>query len=191
MKTCQPNRRCGLGFNSANGNRTGVLSDALGWCPRPGRTGRIVGSWGWIPHLSAGVRSGRKALSYIGLAQGSTPPPLLKPQLLSVGAFSRLLATVPACLCGFMRTPADFAGCLSGPLSAAFRSLLAILLPGFALREWPGVRKGTVQHPFKSTGYARTVQAVGSRHCLPGEELPRPGGCPFRPYRLGSTAAAR
>ncbi len=74
MKTCQPNRRCGLGFNSANGNRTGVLSDALGWCPRPGRTGRIVGSWGWIPHLSAGVRSGSKALSYIGLAQGSTPP---------------------------------------------------------------------------------------------------------------------
>lgn len=118
-------------------------------------------------------------------------PPLLKPQLFSVGAFSRLLATVPACLRGFMRTPADFAGCLSGPFSAAFRSLLAILLPGFALREWPGVRKGTVQHPFKSTGYARTVQAVGSRHCLPGGELPRPGGYPFRPYRLGSTAAAR
>ena len=118
-------------------------------------------------------------------------PPLLKPQLFSVGAFSRLLATVPACLRGFMRTPADFAGCLSGPFSAAFRSLLAILLPGFALREWPGVRKGTVQHPFKSTGYARTVQAVGSRHCLPGGELPRPGGCPFRPYRLGSTATAR
>jgi hypothetical protein len=22
---------CGRGFNSANGNRTGVLSDALGW----------------------------------------------------------------------------------------------------------------------------------------------------------------
>ena len=118
-------------------------------------------------------------------------PPLLKPQLFSVGVFSRLLATVPACLRGFMRTPADFAGCLSGPFSAAFRSLLAILLLGFALREWPGVRKGTVQHPFKSTGYARTVQAVGSRHCLPGGELPRPGGCPFRPYRLGSTAAAR
>ena len=106
-------------------------------------------------------------------------PPLLKPQLFSVGAFSRLMATVPACLRGFMRTPADFAGCLSGPFSAAFRSLLAILLPGFALREWPGVRKGTVQHPFKSTGYARTVQAVGSRHCLPGGELPRPGGCPL------------
>jgi len=44
-----------------------------------GRTGRIVGSRGWIPHLSAGVRSGRKALSYIGLAQGSTPPPIPKP----------------------------------------------------------------------------------------------------------------
>ena len=27
-----------------------------------------------IPHLSAGVRSGSKALSYIGLARGSTPP---------------------------------------------------------------------------------------------------------------------
>lgn len=36
-----------------------------------------------------------------------------------------------------MRIPADFAGCLSGPFSGAFCSLLAILLPGFALREWP------------------------------------------------------
>lgn len=65
---------CGRGFNSANGNRTGVLSDAPGWWPGQVRTGRIVGSRGWIPHLSAGVRSGHKALSYIGLAQGSTPP---------------------------------------------------------------------------------------------------------------------
>jgi hypothetical protein len=66
--------RSGRWFNSGLGNRTGVLSDALGWRPRPGRTGRIAGSWGWIPHLSAGVRSGSKALSYIGLAQAATPP---------------------------------------------------------------------------------------------------------------------
>ena len=57
-----------------NGNRTGALSDALGWGPDQGRTGRIAGIKGRIPHLSAGVCSGRKALSYIGLAQGSTPP---------------------------------------------------------------------------------------------------------------------
>lgn len=37
------------------------------------RAGTLVGSWGWIPHLSAGVRSGSKALSDIGLTQGSTP----------------------------------------------------------------------------------------------------------------------
>src|SRR5690606_25012517 len=68
----------GRGFNSAYGNRTGVLGDALGWCRGLGRTGRIASNRGRIPHLSAGVRSGSKALSYIGLAQGSTPPPLHK-----------------------------------------------------------------------------------------------------------------
>ena len=163
--------------------------------------GEIQGCWPCMQRASARHvgRDSKQNAKHVDLpeqglrtrVQFPPAPPLLKPQLFSVGAFSRLLATVPACLRGFMRTPADFAGCLSGPFSAAFRSLLAILLPGVALREWPGVRKGTVQHPFKSTGYARTVQAVGSRHCLPGGELPRPGGCPFRPYRLGSTAAAR
>ena len=93
---------------------------------------------------------------------------LLKPQLFSVGAFSRLLAAVPACLRGFMRIPADFAGSPSGPFLATFRSLHAILLSGLALRQRPEVRRGPVGCPFKSTGYARTVQAVGSRHCLPG-----------------------
>ena len=39
-----------------------------------GGAGRIAGNKGWIPQLSAGVRSGSKALSYIGLVQGSTPP---------------------------------------------------------------------------------------------------------------------
>ena len=85
----------GRGFNSAYGNRTGVLGDALGWCRGLGRTGRIASNRGRIPHRSAGVRSCRKALSYIGLAQGSTPPPILKPQLLSVGAFFCLFAPVP------------------------------------------------------------------------------------------------
>ena len=69
------------------------LADDLG----QGRTGRIVGSRGWIPHLSAGVRSGSKALSYIGLAQGSTPPPFTQGQPFSVGLFS---CPFPACLLG-------------------------------------------------------------------------------------------
>ena len=95
-------------------------------------------------------------------------PPLLKPQLFSVGAFFRLMATVPACLRGFVRKPADFASRPSGSFPATFRSLQAILLSGLALRRRPEVRRGSVRHPFKSTGYARTVQAVGLRHCLPG-----------------------
>ena len=86
------------------------------------------------------------------------PPPLLKPQLFSVGAFSRPIATVPACFRGFTRIAADFAVWPSGPFSAAFRSLLAILLPGFALREWPEVRREPVWLLLKSTGYTRTDQ---------------------------------
>src|SRR6218665_313801 len=98
------------------------------------------------------------------------PPasPLLKPQLFSVGAFFRPIATVSACLRGVLRKPADFAGRPSGPFSATFRSLLAILLPGLALREWPEVRTAPVWCLLKSTGYARTVQAIGLRHSLPG-----------------------
>ena len=94
-------------------------------------------------------------------------PPLLKPQLFSVGAFFRLMATVPACLREFLRKPADFAGRPAGSFPANFRSLHASLLSGLALRQRPEVRRGSVRHPFKSTGYARTVQAVGLRHCLP------------------------
>src|SRR6218665_2814424 len=94
--------------------------------------------------------------------------PLLKPQLFSVGAFFRPIATVSACLRGFLRKPADFAGRPFGPFSVTFRSLLAILLPGLALREWPEVRRGPAWCLLKSTGYARTVQTVGLRHWLPG-----------------------
>ena len=52
------------------------------------------------------------------------------------------------------------------PAQATFRSLLAILLSGLALREWPEVRKGLIWHPLKSTGYVRTNQAVDSWHWL-------------------------
>ena len=38
------------------------------------------------------------------LMRGTIPPPILKPQLLSVGAFSCLFAPVPACCWGFLRT---------------------------------------------------------------------------------------
>ena len=38
----------------------------------------IAGSRGWIPHLSARVRSGSKALSYLGLGQAAAPPPIPK-----------------------------------------------------------------------------------------------------------------
>jgi len=148
------------------GNRTDVLAEALGWWPQPGRTGRIVGSWGWIPHLSAGVRSGSKALSYIGLAQGSTPPPILKPQLLSVGAFSCLFAPVPACCWGFLRKPADFASRPNWPFRATFHSLLAIPRSDLAPWNWPEVRKGRNAGPYRSEGYARTNQAVGLQHWL-------------------------
>lgn len=64
-----------------------------------------------------------------------------------------------------MRKPADFAGRPSGSFTVTFRSLLAILLPGFALRQWPEVRRGLARTSLKSTGYARTVQAVVFRLC--------------------------
>lgn len=59
-----------------------------------------------------------------------------------------------------------------------------------SLREWPEVRRGPVWCHLKSMGYARTVQAVGLHHCLPGGEQLRPGCRPSRPYRPGSAAAA-
>ena len=59
---------------------------AFGWRPHRGATDGTAGNKGWIPHLSAGVRSGAKALSYIGLVQAATPPPS-KSQPLSVGIF--------------------------------------------------------------------------------------------------------
>jgi hypothetical protein len=52
-------------------------------------------------------------------------PPPLKPQLFSVGAFSRLMATVPACSRGFIRRPADFACCLDRPTVEPWRMAAA------------------------------------------------------------------
>lgn len=50
-------------------------------------TDTIAGSRGCVPRLSAGVRSGSKALSYQGLALVAAPPPLPKPQPFAVGVF--------------------------------------------------------------------------------------------------------
>lgn len=68
------------------------------------------------------------------------PPPILKPQLLSVGAFSCLFAPVPACCWGFLRTPADFASRPNWPFPATFHSLLAIPRSDLAPWNWPEVR---------------------------------------------------
>ena len=92
------------------------------------------------------------------------PPPILKPQLLSVGAFSCLFAPVPACCWGFLRTPADFASRPKWPFPASFHFLLAIPRSDLAPLKWPEVRKGRKQDLYKSTLYARPNQAVGSRH---------------------------
>jgi len=158
-----------------------------------GATGSFGGFNFWV--RSPGVQSRRDMTKssdrcpqsrciaiWLGLrtrVQFRVPPPLLKPQLLSVGTFSDPLATDPACLCGFLGKPAYVASRPSGPFSATFRSLLAILLSGIALSEWPEVRKGPVQHHFKSTGYERTVQAVGLGHCLPGEDNTAGGSIPL------------
>jgi hypothetical protein len=73
---------------------------------------------------------------------GAVPPPILKPQLFSVGAFSYLLTTTPVCLRGFLRKPADFARRPPWPYFGTFLSLQAILLSGLAFRKWLSVRKG-------------------------------------------------
>ena len=94
-------------------------------------------------------------------------PPILKPQLLSVGAFSCLFAPVPACCWGFLRKPADFASRPNWPFRATFHSLLAIPRSDLAPWNWPEVRKGRNAGPYRSKGYARTNQAVGLQHWLP------------------------
>lgn len=54
------------------------------------------------------------------------PPPIPKPQLLSVGVFSCLIAPVPACCRELLRKPADFANLSNWPFRTTFHSLLAI-----------------------------------------------------------------
>ncbi len=98
-------------------------------------------------------------------------PPILKPQLLSVGVFSCLIAPVPAYWCGFLRTPADFASRPNWPFWATFHSLLTIPRSDLAPWNWPEVRKGHKSAPYRSKGYARTNQVVGLRHRVAEETL--------------------
>ena len=65
---------CGRGFNSVNGiELASGLMRPVGDPARAELVGLRVSRAGFRT-FSAGVCSGRKALSYIGLAQGSTPP---------------------------------------------------------------------------------------------------------------------
>ncbi|MBU6461040.1 MAG: hypothetical protein KGQ58_09255 [Proteobacteria bacterium] len=57
-----------------------------------------------------------------------------------------------------------FADRPSGPFSATFRSLPAILLSGLALRNKPEIRKGRKSDQYRSMSYIRTNQEVGLRH---------------------------
>src|SRR5690606_30464912 len=91
-------------------------------------------------------------------------PPITKPQPLSVGVFSCLIAPVPACCWGFLRKPADCASRPNWPFRATFHSLLAIPRSDLAPWSWPEVRKGRNAGSYRSEGYARTNQAVGLRH---------------------------
>lgn len=64
----------GRWFNSGFGNRTGGRFEALGGCRRWQELLGLLATRAGIPLLSAGVCSGSKALSYIGLAQAAAPP---------------------------------------------------------------------------------------------------------------------
>ena len=92
------------------------------------------------------------------------PPPIMKPQPFSVGVFSCAIAPGPAYLRGFLQTPADLPVLPASAFLVSFRSLVALLLSGLALRERPQVRKGHDATPYRSTSYARTNQAVVFRH---------------------------
>jgi len=62
------------------------------------------------------------------------------------------------------RVPADSCGLRPGartPENTRFHSLHAIPRSGLTLRKWPEVRNS---RPYKSTGYARTNQAVVFQH---------------------------
>ncbi len=82
-----------------------------------------------------------------------------------------LIAPVPACCWGFLRTPADFASRPNWPFRATFHSLLAIPRSDLAPWNWPEVRKGRNAGPYRSMGYARTNQAVGLQHRVAEETL--------------------
>jgi len=67
----------------------------------------------------------------------------------------------------FAGTPADSCGLPSpavSPISAPFRSLLAILLSSLARRLRAEVRRGRNVDLYRSMGYVLTNQTVGLRH---------------------------
>ena len=95
------------------------------------------------------------------------------------------MATVPACLRGFLGRPPDFASRNSDPFQATFRSLLAILLSDLALRNRPEVRKVRDRNHYRSMGYVRTNQAIGLQHWVAEEtrQLRFVGSCRDIPTR--------
>ncbi len=95
----------------------------------------------------------------------------MKSQPFSVGVFSCLIAPVPACSWGFLRKPADCTDQPLSPFRATFHSLLAIPRSDLAPRNWPEVRKGREQVPYRSNSYAWTKQAVGLQHRVAKETL--------------------
>ena len=70
----------------------------------------------------------------------------------------------PACSRGLLRIPADFLPPVVSPISAPFRSLLAILLSSLARRLRAEVRRGRNVDLYRSMGYVLTNQTVGLRH---------------------------
>ena len=122
------------------------------------------------------------------LISTSTPTPTV----LGWGFFWRI-ALVPACLRGFLQTPADFAGLPSDPSFGTFPSLQALLLSGIAPHQAPEVRKGRQTPHYRSTSYKRTNQVVGLRHWLPGP-VDRKGHTARRegpPERIGTCSSER
>ena len=70
----------------------------------------------------------------------------------------------PACSRGLLRISADFLPPVVSPISAPFRSLLAILLSSLARQLRAEVRRGRNVDLYRSMGYVLTNQTVGLRH---------------------------
>ena len=109
--------------------------------------------------------------AFLGALDASKSEPLAREGLPSKPRWCTTLPTTK-CTCFRPRRVRPSASPTSRPFSATFRSLLAILLSGITLREWPKVRKGADSTPQKSTAYARTNQAVVHGHRQGTETAP-------------------